>query len=95
MRLREDELRDILSRCREFVLASNDSGWSCMDVSEIVVSLNESIDSLARRNVLDKNELVMLFAPTGPLQETAMRNGWADEYISLSARFDKMIREWA
>ena len=30
----------------------------------------------------------VLFAPTGPLQEISMANGWSDVYIMLSSVFD-------
>lgn len=32
--------------------------------------------------------LRVLFAPTGPLQETSISSGWAREFLDLAARFD-------
>ena len=40
---------------------------------------------------LNRDELKLLFAPTGALQETSMDNGWAGEYLLLSERFDGLI----
>ena len=31
-----------------------------------------------------------LFAPTGPLQEIALANGWSEVYLRLSATFDQL-----
>ena len=48
-------------------------------------------DSIAKGKTLNCDELTLLFAPTGALQETSMANGWADEYLLLSAEFDGLI----
>jgi hypothetical protein len=32
--------------------------------------------------------LRLLFGPTGPLQETSIASGWADEFLLLAARVD-------
>jgi hypothetical protein len=40
---------------------------------------------------VERRHLQTLFAPTGPLQETSMSGGWADEFLALSDRFDKAI----
>ena len=38
-------------------------------------------------------DLVLLFAPTGALQELSMSNGWDKAYLKLSESFDKTISE--
>ena len=32
----------------------------------------------------------ILFAPTGPIQEIAISNGWHDPYMKLAEEFDKL-----
>ena len=91
---RNNELRTILERTRELLGSSSDSDWSCMDVPDILRSVDAGLAALADDSTLDTNELVLLFLPTGPLQETAMSNGWSDEYLALSERFDAAIPKW-
>jgi hypothetical protein len=84
-------LIDLLKRCRELAMASQDAIWSSAGVSEIVAILDRGIEAIQRRTELNRDELKLLFAPTGALQETSMANGWAEEYLSLSAQFDRLI----
>ena len=86
-------LLNVLKRCRTLSLASQDALWSSAGVSEIVAILDRGIESLQRGNELNRRELRLLFAPTGDLQETAIANGWSDEYMRLSTEFDGLIEE--
>lgn len=83
----------VLSRCRTHVSTSVDSDWSCLDVKGIVKMLDRSIQALEDSVPVEIDELRVLFLPTGPLQETAMSNGWAEEYLALATRFDEIIDE--
>jgi hypothetical protein len=60
-------------------------------VSEIVAILDRGIESLERGTELNRDELRLLFAPTGDLQDTAMHNGWSRDYLLLAAEFDGLI----
>jgi hypothetical protein len=62
-----------------------------MSISEIVNVLDRGIKSLESKGELNREELKLMFAPTGDLQETAMANGWSIEYLLLSAQFDSLI----
>ena len=81
----------LLKRCRELTELSHDAVYSSTGVVEIVGILNRGIESLANETPLNRDELKLLFAPTGALQETSMDNGWASEYFLLSKRFDGLI----
>ena len=37
------------------------------------------------------DEVELLFAPTGALQELSISNGWGEVYLKLSAEFDRTI----
>lgn len=89
-----DALTAILSQSKEFVAKSDDSDWSHMDTRDILTSLDAGLFAIAAGTKLDTDDLVLLFSPTGPLQETAMGNGWHDEYVELSLRFDNVISDW-
>lgn len=84
-------LLHVLKHCRALSQVSQDALWSSTGVSEIVAVLNRGIESLERGTELNRDELRLLFAPTGALQETAIANGWSDEYLLLSAQFDDLI----
>lgn len=84
----------ILARCRELVARSDDSDWSCMDVPDMLHSLDAGLAAVGADSQPDINELTLLFFPTGPLQETSMSNDWSDEFLVLSSEFDKLIVKW-
>jgi hypothetical protein len=84
-------LIEVLKRCRALCQTSRDALWSSTGVSEIVAILDRGIESLERRTELNRDELKLLFVPTGPLEERSMENGWSREYLLLSAAFDGLI----
>lgn len=86
-------LRKILSRCRDLIAQSDDSDWSCMNARDIRARLDHEIQRLDDSLPVDIDELRFLFVVTGPLQETSMSNGWADEFLMLADRFDEIIGE--
>lgn len=84
-------LLGLLSRCRELINESEDSVWSCMDVEEIYHRLNDAIELLKENRSTDALELHLLFAPTGPLQETSIQNDRSEEYLVLAEQFDATV----
>jgi hypothetical protein len=84
-------LSAVLKRCRELSQSSEDALYSSRSISQIIAVLDRGIEALERRSDLNRNELKLLFAPTGDLQETSIANGWAEEYLLLSAKFDGLI----
>jgi hypothetical protein len=84
-------LLEVLKRCCELSKASQDAVYSSRSISEIVAVLEGAIETIERGAELNRGELKLLFAPTGALQETSLENGWAEEYLSLSAKFDGLI----
>jgi hypothetical protein len=84
-------LIDLLKRCRDLTSVSHDSPWSHAGISEIVAALDRGIVAISAGKIPDGKELILLFAPTGALQETSMENGWAMEFLLLSETFDGLI----
>ena len=84
----------VLERCRELVANSENSDWSCMDVPDILESLDAGLNAVNAETRPDVDELTLLFLPTGPLQETSMSNGWTGEFLTLSSEFDALIAKW-
>lgn len=89
------ELIEVLRSILEYLTVSEDSIWSEMGVQEIRRKLSSAIEKLEHQKAICPSSLKYLFAPTGPLQETAMANEWFQPYIELSNRFDKIIEQWS
>jgi len=86
-----NEISAVLTDCLRHILASEDSAYSAMSARVLAETLQNTIAKLERDEPIDKAELRLLFAPTGDLQETSIDNGWGDEFVALSARFDRAI----
>jgi hypothetical protein len=40
-------------------------------------------------SLVSRQDLAVLFAPTGPIQEVSLSSGWALEFLTISERFDR------
>jgi hypothetical protein len=84
------ELLDVLRRIRE-LLAHPDADflWSSWeDANAALAEVDPLIHGLERGSLPVRFSIDILFAPTGPLQETAMSSGWGDEFLPLASRCD-------
>ena len=84
------ELLDVLRRIRE-LLAHPDADflWSSWEDAEAALAeVDPLIHALESGGRPARFSIDILFAPTGPLQETAMSSGWGDEFLSLASRCD-------
>lgn len=86
-------LLTVLQCCRELVSRSEDSDWSCLDAKDIIAILDHTIRRLGESLPIEIDKIRFIFLPTGPLQETSMSNGWANEFLELAKRFDEIIGE--
>ena len=86
-----DELIRLLERTKEHIDRSEESIWAGLSPAEIGMDLTIAIEALRSTEAVDRDQLRMHFAPTGPLQETSMMSGWTDEYMEVSSRFDTLI----
>ena len=89
----EAALLKVLRQCRDLVARSEDSEWSCMDTKDILKRIDHASQRWEQSLSVEIDELRFLFLPTGPLQETSMSNGWADEFLVLAESFDEIIGE--
>ena len=91
MSRRTQELIAVLSECLAHLESSEDSAYAGDSADDLARMLRDAIAQLERGEPIEKSDLKLLFAPTGPLQETAIDNGWGDEFVALSARFDRAV----
>jgi len=73
-------------------LPNTDVVWSRYNsVEEAMVDIQQHIDRLRRGDLSKIDDLTLLFAPTGSLQEISISNGWGEGFLYLAARFDRAI----
>ena len=87
-----DELLAVFREVDSHLKRSTDSDWSYLSVDEARKIIAGATDRIRRAGEPDRSELSLLFAPTGPLQEIAVDNGWGTAYYRLAGRFDLAIR---
>ena len=55
---------------------------------ELITDITKDIEKLKSQDRETLDKLYMMFAPTGTYQELSISNGWGDEYLQLSQKFD-------
>ncbi|HEV3142741.1 MAG TPA: hypothetical protein VGZ47_02535 [Gemmataceae bacterium] len=85
------ELLAVLQEARAYLARpDNDFGWSRWKGSgEALSELDSLIAAIQMGSPFKKMDLVILFAPTGAIQEVGMSSGWGWEFLELSKRFDE------
>jgi hypothetical protein len=89
MQARQD-LVDVLREARALLaLPGNDFAWSSWaDAGATLAELDRQIATIESGQLPPRLDLVVLFAPTGPMQEVSLSSGWATEFLAVAARFD-------
>jgi hypothetical protein len=62
-------------------------------VEEIVEELEAILGTCRNSHRYDSYALSFLFAPTGAIQETAIDNGWGNEYLRISEVIDEFTAD--
>ena len=89
------KLISVFEETRELIAdPGNDFAWSSWAGREDAIEEVDGILSALRSGVLPgKLSMVVLFAPTGPLQEVSLSSGWGGEFLALAERFDEAMAE--
>jgi hypothetical protein len=82
-----------LTRTLELVESSRPSAWAGGRLEQLAGELRAIIAALESGTFVERDGLRVLFAPTGPLQETSIDNGWSDEFLSLAQRVDAFLAD--
>jgi hypothetical protein len=79
-------LFEVLSEARVLIARpDNDFTWSSWrDAEHALGEIDRGLERLRR------DEVAILFAPTGPMQELALSSGWGEEFAALADRFDEV-----
>lgn len=91
--IRVAEVIGILQQVKQFLgLPHTDVVWSRYDsVEEAVDDIDRHMERLRSGDLTGMEDLRLLFAPTGSLQEISISSGWGEELLHLAARFDQAI----
>jgi hypothetical protein len=85
-------LKSVLEETRLLLMRpGNDFSRCCWDDAEDAVSDLTSLAGDLDAHLVPRQALVVLFGPTGPLQEISARSGWAEEFIGLNERFNDAL----
>jgi hypothetical protein len=85
------KVAEILTQIKSFVNTNSDTVWSRFDSTEqFLADLNKDIINIESCNFLTLDKVNTEFGPTSTYQEISISNGWGDNYIKLSDKFDKL-----
>ncbi len=70
-------------------LPDNDFLWSSWKNAEAALrDIDDFIEKIKSGVKFNEKDLVVLFAPTGPIQEVSLSSGWGERFLALAHRFD-------
>lgn len=81
-------LTDLLAVLRSEPL---DTIWTSFETGDdLILEVERIADGIAKGDDSARSDLALLFAPTGVLQDTAISSGFADQYMRLAERHDRL-----
>ena len=86
-RRRDREIAEKLEAINELLRLltnSSDSSYSGLPIADLVETVETTKRKLLDGDSRATEALWSLFVPTGPLQETAIDNGWGDEFLIIA-----------
>lgn len=84
---------DIFQRARDLVaLPQNDFAWSSWpDAGAALAEIDGIVAQLQRGETPSEAQMILIFAPTGRMQELSMSSGWGNRFLQLATEFDNAI----
>lgn len=83
------DLIKILEKVKDKVSDESDTVWAGYDTpQQLREEIQTYIKELSARNLQSLEDIHRHFLPTSTFQEHSLSNGWGDEYIRLSEKFD-------
>lgn len=92
--MNRDALLRVLRETRQLLARGNNNfTWSSWENADAALAEIDALIECAGSNAqLDRQQLAVLFAPTGPIQEVSLSSGWAEAFLDLAARVDDAMR---
>jgi len=88
-----DKLVSSLEETLSSLQDSQSSDWAHMSVEEIIARLETEISKAKNSQPIDTKLISLLFARTGAIQETAIDNGWGNDFLRISEVIDELLSE--
>ena len=86
-----NELIKMIELIKNKISDSSDVIWTQYETAkEFRDDLDRYITRLTLNDKSCLEDMKVLFAPTGSLQEHSISNGWSDEYVRVAEQFDKI-----
>lgn len=72
----------------------NAFAWSdWRDGDEATAEIDKWIEKVENGHRFDPYQLIMLFAPTGNIQEVSVSSGWGEDFLKVAEDFDRAIKK--
>jgi hypothetical protein len=84
-------IKNELEKLLEYLNQSTDSIYSSKGVLEIKKFINETINNIDCNKNIEIDELKILIAPTGNIQDISIDNGWGEEFIKIANDIENTI----
>jgi hypothetical protein len=85
------ELIEIMKKLKAKITDDSDMVWTGYETSnQLRDELEVYINELQAGNTSSVEKIRSLLLPTGTLQEHSVSNGWGDEFLDLSEKFDQL-----
>jgi len=85
------QLLAVLASTKVLLSHSDREGWGFEEPDETETKIDQIISAVFYESPAGLPDgWQILFAPTGPLQEIALANGWSEVYLRLSESFDHL-----
>ncbi len=93
MSVSNNELLQVLRLAREcLALPENDFSWSSWQDADAAICEIDGLIVIVEMGKLPRRENIsILFAPSGPIQEVSISSGWADEFLTLAEKADEVL----
>ena len=89
------ELVEVLREARAMLARpGNNFDWSSWrDADHALDEVDALIGAIEAGGLPSSLHVSVLFAPTGPIQETAISSGWGDEFLVIADRCDAAVEK--
>lgn len=85
------KLISVLATTKELLIRSESSIWTNKSPPEAAQEIDKAISHLMNpEQNLCPMQVLILYAPTGSIQEIAISNGWHDAYMALAKEYDSL-----
>ena len=87
------KLELLLEETLGYLKKSQNSEWASQDINIVCKTIKKEIKNLKQGRKINKKQLMLEFLPTSSIQEIFVTNNLSKQYLDISSRFDKVIKQ--